>query len=80
MRSGIDAKILSLGNFSPIVPVQAKIISVGFILNGFSSSSFCLSESLLDNSSANNFKLLYPSLPVKAFAFLVLTRSALIFF
>ena len=58
IKSGIEEEILSLGNFSPIVPVHAKIISEDFTLDGFSSSIFCFSESLLDISSANIFKLL----------------------
>ena len=71
--------ILSSGNFSPIVPVDANKISEGLIFIGFSSSILFFSDSCTDKKSAKFTKLLNPFSPVKAFAFLVFTSSALIF-
>ena len=71
--------ILSTGNFSPIVPVHANIISFGLIFFGQSSSIICLSDKFLDKSKDNSFKDLKPFDPVNAFAFLVLTKRAVNF-
>ena len=72
--------IFSVGNFSPIVPVHANNISFESIFSGFSSSFFCFRDSSSDKLSAKTFNPLNPSFPVKAFAFRVLTKIALIFF
>ena len=53
--------------------MQPNRISFGFIFLGVSSSCFCFSVKFFEIISANFFKLSYPSLPVNAFAFLVLT-------
>ena len=67
------------GKGSPIVPVHANSNSFGLILTGCSSSLFCLTLRPSAKFSAITFKLLKPSAPVKAFAFLVLIIIALIF-
>ena len=68
--SGIFSFIFCSGNISPIVPVHPKIISLGLIFFGKSSSSFCFSDKLNETKSAIFSKLLYPCFPVKQFAFL----------
>jgi len=60
--------------------VHANKISSELIFAGFCSSIFCFWLKACDKSSAKIFKPLKPSLPVKAFAFLVFTNKALIFF
>ena len=79
IKSGIENLIFSVGKVSPIVPVHANSMSVGFIFSGFSSSSFCFSVNIFDKSSAKSLSPLKPFLPVNAFAFLVLTNKAFIF-
>ena len=71
--------IFSVGYFSPIVPVHPKRISLDKTFFGISSSSICFLDNFNDSSSAISFNPLYPSVPVNAFAFLVLISRDLIF-
>ena len=52
IKLGIDRLILSVGNVSPIVPVDPNKISFGLTKFSTSSSSAILIVSSLDNSSA----------------------------
>ena len=79
-NSGNEVLIFSNGNLSPIVPVQPKSISFEEICFGASSSLFCISVNFEDKSKEIFFNASWPSGPVNALAFLVLTNNANIFF
>ena len=71
--------IFSIGNFSPIVPVDANSSSSDLIFTGFSSSLICFVESFSANKFAIVLIFLKPSFPVKQFAFLVLIKTPFTF-
>ena len=71
--------ILCNGNSSPITPVEANNISLGFIVSLIPVGDWAAFKvSAFDNVLEISFKAFAPFSPVKVFAFLVLTKSPLI--